>query len=266
MWNEVLFIKTDVFTLVSYNPLNLNNMASNSETGHSVNISNYKLLIDNCSAFGAAYNPGNTRLRVVDMTAQWTLADTAHSDLTRAIQSAKGPINDRQILFAPVDKLVTRTLNYLMSTDASEQIKADAKGLAVRFRGSDVRVKKLEDGTPDPNHVSNSHLGFVQRADTFKQLVDLYHDEANYDPNETELKVSTLANLAADMKAANDQIGNIIAPVNNLRIARDKALYEEQTGVVDTALACKAYVKSVFGAKGAETALVMRIKFTKKKI
>ena len=117
------------------------------------------------------------------MTTLWITADTAHQTLTSALQAAKNPINDRQILFEPTEKLVTRTLNYFKSTDASDQVKADAKGLADRFRGFGVKVDKLPDGTADPNSVSTSHQGFVQKADTFKQLVDLYRSDANYAPN-----------------------------------------------------------------------------------
>ena len=218
-------------------------MPSNFETGHVVNLSNFKLLIDNCAAFGAAYNPSNTRLSLANMTTLWTDADNAHQAMTLAVQQAKNPINDRQIVFEPLDKLVTRTLNYFNSTDASEQVKTDAKGLADRFRGYGTTVAKLQDGTPDPAHVSNSHQGYIQKSDTFKQLVDLYDSDGNYNPNETDIAIAALRSLATAMKTANDGIGGILAAVNTSRISRDKALYEETTGIVDTAMACKDYVK-----------------------
>ena len=159
--------------------------------------------------------------------------------------------------------MVTRTLNYFKSTDASDQVKADAKGLADRFRGYGVKVDKLPDGTPDPADVSTSHQGFVQKADTFKQLVDLYGSDANYAPNEADLKVGELQILATAMKTANDNIGTIIAPVGTARITRDKALYADKTGIVDTAQDCKNYVKGVFGASAPETKTVTGIKFTR---
>jgi hypothetical protein len=238
-------------------------MASNSDTGHSVNISNFKLLIYKCTAFGAAYNPSRADLQIVNMITLWTTGDTAHQALTSAIQLAKGPINARQILFEPTEKLVTRTLNYFKSTAASHQIKADAKGLADRFRGYGVKVDKLADGTRNPADVSTSHQGFVQRADTFKQLVDLYKSEPLYAPNEVDLKIVALEALATAMKTANNNIGTIIAPLNTARITRDKALYEKDTGMVDIAQACKNYVKGLFGATSPESKTVTGIKFTR---
>jgi hypothetical protein len=83
----------------------------------------------------APYNSSNTDLTIAAMTALWTTADTAHQTLTSAVQAARNPIYARQLLFEPVEKLVTRTLNYLNSTKASAPVKANAKGLADRFRG-----------------------------------------------------------------------------------------------------------------------------------
>lgn len=238
-------------------------MASNSETGHAVNISNFKLMIDKCTAFGVPYNPSNTDLKIVNMTSLWTAGDAAHQTLTLAVQNGKNPINNREILFKPVNKLVTKTLNYFNSTKASKQVKKDAKGLGDKVRGFGVKVSKLADGTPDPNSVSTSHQGFVQRADTFKQLVSLFASDVNYTPNETELKVVTLTTLATAMKTANDNIGTIIAPIATARITRDKALYAEDKGMVDVAAACKGYVKAVFGATSPESKTVTGIRFTR---
>ena len=90
-------------------------MASNSETGHAVNISNFKLLIDTCTAFGIKYNPSNTSLTIANMTAQWTAAKDANSALINSNAAAKEPINEREILFAPIINLVTEQITMLNS-------------------------------------------------------------------------------------------------------------------------------------------------------
>ncbi len=146
-------------------------MASNSETGHPINLSNFKLMIDHCTAIGVPYNPSNSDIGIVAMTSLWNSSKTAHETLTATLMATKDDFNNRQILFEPTSKLVTRTLNYFKSTKASKQIKEDAKGLADRFRGHNLSAKKLPDGTPDPNDVSNSHQSYEMKADTFRQLV-----------------------------------------------------------------------------------------------
>ena len=235
------------------------------ETGHAINISNFKTMIDYCASFADKYKPSREALRVDDMTALWQTADTAHQALTAAIQNSKESINQREILFEPVDKLVTRTLNYFQSTEASDQIKLDAKGLADKYRGFNVRVKKLPDGTPDPNDVSNSHQSYVMKGDTFRQLVELYSAQPLYAPNEADLTVAALTGISNNMKSLNDSIGTILAPVENARITRDNALYAEKTGVIDIALACKDYVQGVFGASSPEAKMVRGLEFTRKK-
>lgn len=240
-------------------------MASNAETGHAINISNFKRLIDVATAYGLPYNPSNTDITITNMTTSWTTADTAHSTMSTALANAKIPINEREELFEPVDKLVTRTLNYYESTKALKQTKKDAKGFADDYRGFRIKVEKLPDGTPDPAHVSNSHQSYVKKAETFKNLLDLYASDPLYAPNETALKVATLMTLYSKMKSANDGIGTIIEPVDALRIARDHALYDEETGLLDLQAAAKDYTTGLFGARAAETKQMTSIKFTRKK-
>ena len=236
-------------------------MASNQETGHAVNNSNFKLMIDKCTSFGKAYNPSNADITILGMTTKWTDSDSISGDLSTAVMNSKNPINERELVFAPLSKTVTKTINYLKSTKASKLLKDDAKGLGDRMRGFGVKVAKLPDGTPDPKSVSTSHQGYVQRAETFKQLKDLYASDANYVPNEVELQVATLQNKYLQMKNLNDSIGTIIGPVEKLRAERNTALYAPETGMVDIALACKAYVKGLFGAGSAESKMVSGIKF-----
>jgi len=236
-----------------------------SETGHTINISNFKLVIDQCTGFGAKYNPSNTDLTIANMTTVWTTADTANGILNKAVSDAKNPINEREIVFAPLNKLVTRTLAILSSSKVSKPMMKDAKGIADKIRGFGVEVKKLPDGTPDPDHVSKSQQGFVQRAKAFKQLVDLYKSEPKYAPNEADLTTTALATMATQMKTLNNNIGTILAPVDAARITRDHALYDEDTGIVDLAQMCKNYVKGVYGTTSSEHKLIRKIKFTRKK-
>jgi hypothetical protein len=237
-------------------------MASNIETGHGVNISNFKLLIDKCAVV-PNYNPSNPDITIPNMTMRWQTGDTAHQTLITAVAQSKDPINQRELLFKPHDKLVTRTLNYFESTKTNKSVKKDAKGLADKIRGFKTKIPKLPDGTPDPAHVSQAHLSYVQRQLAFKQLIELYSADPLYAPNETELNLATLQMLHTAMKNANDNIGTIIAPVMSARVTRDNALYKADTGMIDIALACKDYIISLLGAKTPATKLFTSIKFTR---
>jgi len=240
-------------------------MASNSETGHAINIANFKLLIDKCTGFGASYAPSNTDIKVATMTTQWGTANTANNTLTAAMATAKGLINQREEDIAPLNKLVTKVVNNFDSTNASKKAKKDARGFADKIRGFGVKVVKLPDGKPDPAHVSTSHQSMVQKVDMFNQLIQFLAGDSNYAPNETGIKILTLKSLYVTLKGENDGIGGVIAPVEGARVTRNHALYDAETGMVDVALKAKNYVKSVFGVRSEEARTVTGIKFTRPK-
>ncbi|HNP67813.1 MAG TPA: hypothetical protein PKH16_07915 [Aequorivita sp.] len=49
--------------------------------------------------------------------------------------------------------------------------------------------------------------------------------------------------------------------VSNARLERNRILYQENTGLVDTALGVKKYIKSVYGAASPEYNQIKGIKF-----
>ena len=239
-------------------------MASKSESGHVINVSNFKLLIDKCGVLGGAYQPSNPDLTIVNLTAQWVVADAAQGTINAAMQQSKEPINERQLLFKPLSKLVTRVVNVVKSTKASAELKRDVKGIGDKIRGV-RKVKKVVDGEAEEQTVSTSHMSFVMRAENFLSLINLLKGVGEYAPNEVELKIASLEVLYNNMKQRNDAIGTIIAPVENARMERDEALYKEGTGIVDVAQLAKNYVKGAFEAGSNEYKLVSGIKFTRKR-
>ena len=99
--------------------------------------------------------------------------------------------------------------------------------------------------------------------DHFAQLIALLTAEPKYLPNENELKVATLNTQIADMRTKNTAVINALTAVSNARINRDKLLYGDLTGMVDTAMAVKQYVKSLFGAKSPQYKQVSGLRFTR---
>ena len=80
-------------------------------------------------------------------------------------------------------------------------------------------------------------------------------------PNETDINIAALEAIYTKIKAANDNIGTIILPVANARIARNMALYNPEDGLLKLAELLKLYVKGIFGATSPKTKLVTSIKF-----
>lgn len=231
------------------------------ETGHGINVSNLKVLVDTCIGYGAQYNPTNIQIKIPAMTAKWNAAKAAHETLINAVAQSKIPINQREDLFEYLSKRTTKVLAFVKSLNVSAAYKEDVKGLADKIRGMRVKVKKLPDGTPDPNEVHKSHMSFVRRAESYKILIALLSTEPLYTPNEMAIKLVTLQAEYTAMETLNDSIGGIIRPVNQARIVRNFELYDLETGGLKIASDCKNYVKALYGAGSAEYALVRAIKF-----
>ena len=237
-------------------------MASASETGHAVNIANFKVLIERCKELGSGYCPPNLLLSVGEMTSKLNNAEVLHRDYIAAVARTKIPINEREVMFAALERLVVRVCNLYLCTEASEASKRDAKAYMIRITGRYVRVPRLTDGvTPAPNYKSNSQKSFVQRTSNFEMLVNLCKVEELYTPNEPGLQVASLEDWVDKLKAATKKVDAAVAEAMIRRVARDHALYDAGVGVIDLASACKMYVKGVFGGLSPEAMSVVSIKF-----
>jgi hypothetical protein len=247
-------------------------MASSSETGNAKNVANFEDLISFCTGYGAAYNPSKASIKLV---ALGTLRTTAQGTLVAVVTASTGFINAtnaRVIAFDPLKPLATRIVNALSATDATPEMIEDAKSINRKIQGSrkggsTPPPEPPPEGTPPPddNQISVSQQSYDSLIENFAKLVDLVKSEPTYTPNEVELQIVTLTALVLDLRAKNTAVINAITALSNARIARNKTLYADKTGLYDIQLEVKKYVKSVFGATSPEYKQVSGIKFTKHK-
>jgi hypothetical protein len=235
-------------------------MASNSETGHYVNLENYRLLIAQISGL-TQYNPVTEKIKILVMNVQWTAGNALHQAYIGLIAATTDPINSREALFDKMTDRVKRSLSLYGSTNAPKNNVKDAKGWADKITGNNVKVKKLEDGTPDQNSISNSQLSFTMRADHFLHLIKIYKNDSNYATNETVLTTASLQALLDEINAANAEIDELIIDAKLKRFERNMSLYLEDKGIIDVALASKKYVRSVYGVSSQEAKMVGAIPF-----
>lgn len=245
------------------------------ESGNATNVSQFKLVIDAVTGFKLEYQPSNPNLSVLNLTHSWTGADDAQGIINSAIQKANPLIHKRALLFDPLNKLITRSLNNLSSTECMQATKDNAKSLANVIRGITKYIPPEEkpvagaipaDKTDPEGHISTSHGSFVNRVNNLDSFIKLLTEEALYDPAEDDLTVASFTALYVQLKDANNAIGTILTPVKNARIARDIALYTPLTGLYDLQLAVKKYVRGLYGARTAKARMVTSIKFKNRKL
>ncbi len=234
---------------------------STSETGHAVNIANFKTLTDKCEAFGADYQPSNVRITLANMRNLWAACDATHTEFLVTKQGTKEPINERELLFEPLNKLVTRILRYLASTQASDNVKLDVKGLCDEIRGKNLTKTTTDSGDAEVDTISQSHQSYVQRTDRFKQLIALLKTIALYKPNEADLQLASLAALYEALKTANDGMGVVVAELQKALVERNNALYMGDDCLVETGKFCKEYVAGLYGPRSGLYRMVSGIAF-----
>ncbi len=238
-------------------------MASNSETGHAINLANEKTMYDYLVQLGVVYAPSNPQITTAKINANWTAATAAHKIVNDSLIDSKKPINDREILFDPMDKLVTRMVNNFGASGASDAAVKDAKGFADDIRGFKVRIKKDKGNNPLPGQVSVSQLSFVNRQDNFSKLVSLLKKDGHYNPSEPDLKVLVLEAYAANLKTLNDNIGTILAPLTSARGTRDQLMYEGPNNLLELARLVKKYCKGLPPEYAAIVKVINGLRFKK---
>ncbi|ESU27056.1 hypothetical protein FLJC2902T_23980 [Flavobacterium limnosediminis JC2902] len=238
-------------------------MSSTSETGHAKNIANFQNLIQFAVGYGAVYNPSKNTLKIPQLNTIATTSNAKLADVITKNTAFNNAVNDRLNSFKGLMTLSTRLVNALEITSASKEKIKDAKGFQRKMKGrraSEVQTS-TDPNAPAPNTISTSQVSYDNLIQHFAGLVAVLQSEASFTPNETDLKLTALTAKQADLVAKNNAVAVAHTAISNSRIARNKTLYDEGTGLVDTALEVKKYVKSLFGPSSPEFGQVKSIAF-----
>jgi len=245
-------------------------MPSTSETGHAKNVANLEDLISFCTGYGATYNPSKDALTIAKLT---DLQTNAKASLQQAKTTKTGfdnATNARQLAFKDLKPLATKVVNALSVSGATDLAVADAKTINRKIQGAKANGDTKKPTTPAaPNApaptdktISTSQQSYDSLIDHFTKLIEAVSQDANYKPNEKELQTATLQTKLDGLKISNTGLVNTYTSWSNARINRNTILYNPLTGLVQTALEVKKYVKSVFGASSPQFKQVSKLEFT----
>ncbi|GEM59191.1 hypothetical protein B0A78_10120 [Flavobacterium columnare NBRC 100251 = ATCC 23463] len=240
-------------------------MASNTETGHNKNVTNFETLIIACTGFGATYNPSNPLITIPALTTLHTQAKTA----VKEVKITQTPFNEvegqRQTIFKDLKKTATKVINALKGVAAPATVIADAETINRKIQGkradNSTPETKLGETPKDKNSVSQQ--SFDMQIDHLEKLIELISIEPKYTPNEEPIKTATLTNYKNQLEAINTTVKTTYIPYKTAMQARDLKIYAPEIGLVDISLTVKNYVKSVFGATSPEYKQISKLIFRK---
>jgi hypothetical protein len=251
---------------------------STSETGHAINVTNFQTLIAMSSSFGSLYLPQRADLTIANLYLMLAAALNSMSNVNASISAWKIAVATRDLTFRSLNELCTRILGALHSSNVRPADIENALTYIRKLRGQRATPKHLvtvidpntttiaNSGAPvKENHknISASQMSFESRIANLDMLIKILMPLADYNPNEADLTVSALKSLYNRMVI---QVNDVVVcgiELNNNRIIRDKLLYAANTGLIDTALAIKSYIKSVFKTNSPQYRKIAAISFKK---
>lgn len=232
---------------------------ANYETGHAKNVANFEDLLAIITSFGASYNPVKVALKIINLTPILTQAKADLQTVTTKTVLYNNAANARATLFEPIKPLATRIVNAFKATDASAEAIKEIKSVNRKLQGR--RATPIPTTTPPPATISASQQSYDQIIEHFNRLIEIVKTETTYTPNENDLKVATLTPQIAALRATNAAVATAYASVYSARIARDKTLYKQKTGIYYLTLDIKSYVRSLYGNASAENKQIGMVKF-----
>ena len=244
-------------------------MASTSESGHAKNVANLESLISFVKGYGATYNPSKDSIKIEALELILANAKNSLIDIDTVFPAYTNAVSAREFAFAPLSKIITRVNNAIKATDTTEQVDESVKTLVRKLQGirasakiSDEEKKQLEAEGKEVNQISASQMGYDNRLENLYKLIMLLNSIPQYNPNEEELKISTLTAMYEDLKTKNAAVVEATTPLSNSRIARNEVMYKPLSGLVDIAFDTKVYIKSLFGPSSPQFKQVSKLAFT----
>lgn len=228
--------------------------SSVSETGHAKNVANFEQLIAFCIGYGAAYNPSKNSLKITELQILLQTALTKLNNVKTQKAIFDNATNDRRMTFSSLKPLSTKIINAFAVSGVDKLVLQDAKGVNKKIQGA--TNKKTETTVNNENQttktISTSQQSYDRLTDHFANLIQVLEQNPIYNPNEPDLKLNKLQSDLINMQTKNTTLINAYAEYSNTLIDRNQTLYNPLSGLVQTALEVKQYVKSVYGASSPQ--------------
>jgi hypothetical protein len=242
-------------------------MATHTESGTNTYVDNFIKLMSECKGMGALYNPRREDLKIGALEVK---LDRAKNSIT-AVNEAQGPYliaeNGRKTAFSLLAPISTRVQAAVIVLELPESIVVRVKEVVRKIKGQ--RAHKIKDDLTEEEqkkYISVSQRSYGEQIEHLNLLISLLKSAPEYDPAEIDIAIPALELLLNEMQTTNNNVIEAATPLANARKKRDELLYSPRTGMMDTALAVKEYVKSAFGVSSPQYKAVKGIPFRNKKI
>ncbi len=267
------------------------------ETGHAKNVANFEKMMAYCAGYGLVFQPSKSTIQLAAMQQLLTDSRNSLAMVTHHVTAHQLARNARIAAFENLNTLMGRVVNALAATDTSEKMLEDARGILRKIKG--IRLSKKEEvlaiaesapttTKPDaanevttetnlvnpskeevngdgvaPRFRSAAQTSRDQQIEHVGRMLALLQSAPHYQPNETDLQISTLQQYLEQLRATNSDVIAEEVALSNARLQRNALLYGEKTGIYFVAKDVKLYVKSAFGATSPQYKQISGLQFTR---
>jgi hypothetical protein len=241
---------------------------SQSNGSFAVNLGCLQTLATALKGFGNIYAPAATSITVVEVDKRLLAAQKAASDFNSKHAAWRKAIDDRKTAYKPLRKYCTRMLRafkaLVKDVEAVETLVASKK----KLDGTRIGKKSTGDAPGMGNDVlstggSVAQTGYQDLANTFEQMLELAALHQSYAPNETDLQITGMQKLLADLRAANLKATEALNDLTLARHKRNEIHFYAPDSIWRTGRDAKDYVLSLFGNGSPEYKQISGLRFRK---
>ncbi len=149
--------------------------------------------------------------------------------------------------------------------ESAQTIIRKLQGRRAVAKFTEEEKKALEAEGKEANQISASQMSYDSRLDNLDKLIALLTTIPQYNPNEEELKTSSLRTLYDNLKAKNFDVITKGVELDNTRNIRNEILFKPLSGMVDIASDAKTYIKSAFGTTSPQYKQISKLAFVTRK-
>lgn len=242
------------------------------DSGHATNVSRFAELIKRCTALGSDFKPAKAIIKLDNLKAVLENAKQSMKALNEAQAAMTRAITARALTFDALDKLVTRVINAVGSSDILPATIEKITKQVNKYRSkrlTDIDVPESDpaaETTPEEEIRRNSVAqgSMDRKIQNFDKLIAMLEAEEDYQTNETDLTVAALKSMLLEVTTKNDVAQDAKISFNSALEARDKILYDPKVGLITCVRITKKYAKSAFGPTSKEFKRLSSLAFTDK--
>lgn len=220
---------------------------------HIRNVEAFTELVNYCTGFGGAYNPGHANLQIEALQQQVGEVRACMEKVDTAKAKWDWISSERRHVYRELPKLAARVLRYLEASRASDELMADVRRyfrelIGKKRAGSSLEVRQL---------------AFTCKVDSFSKLVTTIQGLAHYQPNEADLQLQALEQHVEWLRELNHRVDLARQTYRQAIIQRDHLLYRDYYSLAKNLWAVKKYVRALFGWGSAQYNLIRKFEIVK---